>query len=80
MNLFSNPAKKPQKENKLIITAEDELVKITIDSVRKSINEFIGRYEKELTIENIDFLTEYIWQVINKRENILNNIKDELEK
>lgn len=64
----------------VLANSQDELAKITIDSVRKSINEFIGRHEKEINNENIDFLTEYIWQVINKRKNILNNKNDELEK
>jgi len=50
----------------ILANSEDQLDKITMDSVRKSNNQFIGKYKEELTIENIDFLTEYIWTVINK--------------
>ena len=64
----------------VLVNSEDQLDKITIDTVRKSNNQFIGKYEKELTIENIDFLTEYIWQVINKIKNKSNVKNNELEK
>lgn len=71
-------------ENELYLlvlsNSEDELDKITIDTVRKSNNQFIGKYKEELTIKNIDFLTEYIWQVIDKRKNKLNTKNKELEK
>lgn len=63
----------------VLVNSQDELAKITINSVRISINQFIGKYKEELTNSNIDFLTEYIWKVINKRRD--SNIKDEeLEK
>ena len=52
----------------VLANSEDELAKITINSVRVSIDQFMRRYE-ELTDENIDFLTEYIWTVINKMKN-----------
>ena len=61
----------------VLANSEDELAKIDIISIRKGIDEFIGRYKEELTVENIDFLTEYIWQVINKRKNM--NIKKDEE-
>lgn len=61
----------------VLANSEDELAKVTISTVRTAINQFIGKYEKELTTENIDFLTEYIWTVINKRES---NIKREEER
>lgn len=47
--------------------SQDELAKINYNTVRKAINQFIGKYKKELTIKNIDFLTEYLWTVINKK-------------
>lgn len=63
----------------VLANSQDELAKITINSVRISINQFIGKYKEELTNSNIDFLTEYIWKVINKT--IDSNIKnEELEK
>lgn len=63
----------------VLVNSQDELAKITINSVRISINQFIGKYKEELTNSNIDFLTEYIWKVINKRRD--SNIKnEELEK
>ena len=63
----------------VLVNSQDKLAKITINSVRISINQFIGKYKEELTNSNIDFLTEYIWKVINKRRD--SNIKDEeLEK
>ena len=52
----------------VLANSEDELAKITINSVRVSIDQFMRKYE-ELTDENIDFLTEYIWTVINKMKN-----------
>ena len=52
----------------VLANSQDELAKITINSVRVSIDQFMRRYE-ELTDENIDFLTEYIWTVINKMKN-----------
>lgn len=61
----------------VLANSEDELAKVTISTVRTAINQFIGKYKKELTTENIDFLTEYIWTVINKREN---DIKSEKER
>lgn len=57
----------------VLANSNDELAKINYDTVRKSINKFIGRYNKRLTIENIDFLTEYIWTVINKKRNVNND-------
>lgn len=57
----------------VLANSNDELAKINYDTVRKSINEFIGRYNKRLTIENIDFLTEYIWTIINKKRNVNND-------
>lgn len=63
----------------VLANSQDEFAKITINSVRISINQFIGKYKEELTNSNIDFLTEYIWKVINKRRD--SNIKnEELEK
>lgn len=59
----------------VLANSQDELAKITIDSVRISINQFIGKYKEELTNSNIDFLTEYIWKVIDKRKK--SNIKNE---
>lgn len=64
----------------VLSNSEDKLNKITIDSVRKSNNQFIKKYKEELTMENIDFLTEYIWKVIDKRKNKINNKNKELEK
>ena len=64
----------------VLANSEDELAKITIDTVRKSINQFIGKYREELLNEDIDFLTEYIWQVINKIKNKSNIKNNELEK
>lgn len=63
----------------VLANSQDELAKITINSVRNSINEFIGKYKEELTNSNIDFLTEYIWNVIDKRKK-LNIRNEELEK
>lgn len=62
----------------VLANSEDELAKITIDTVRVSINYFIKKYKNQLTIDNIDFLTEYIWNIINKRKNKL--IKDNKER
>lgn len=59
----------------VLANSQDELAKITINSVRISINQFIGKYKEELTNSNIDFLTEYIWKVIDKRK--ISNIKNE---
>lgn len=59
----------------VLANSQDELAKITIDSVRISINQFIGKYKEELTNSNIDFLTEYVWKVIDKRKK--SNIKNE---
>lgn len=59
----------------VLANSQDELAKITIDSVRISINQFIGKYKEKLTNSNIDFLTEYIWKVIDKRKK--SNIKNE---
>ena len=59
----------------VLANSEDELAKITIKSVRASIDQFMGRYE-ELTDENIDFLTEYIWTVINKMKNKIKEGKE----
>ena len=53
----------------VLANSEDELTKIDIISVRKAIDEFIGRYKEELTEKNIDFLAEYIWTIINKKQN-----------
>ena len=64
----------------VLANSEDQLDKIIIDTVRRSNNQFIGKYKEELTIENIDFLTDYIWQVIDKRKNKLNTKNKELEK
>lgn len=55
----------------VLVYSQDELEKITFNSVRDAINQFIGKYKEQLTVENIDFLTEYIWQVINKKKNKL---------
>ena len=63
----------------VLANSQDELAKITINSVRISINQFVGKYKEELTNTNIDFLTEYIWKVIDKRK-ILNIKSKELEK
>ena len=52
----------------VLVNSEDELAKITYDSVNISVDQFIGRY-KQLTDENINFLKEYIWTVINKMQN-----------
>lgn len=60
--------------------SEDELEKITFDSIRNAVNQFIEKYKEELTVENIDFLTEYIWQVINNKKKNLNIKKEILEK
>lgn len=57
----------------VLANSNDELAKINYDTVIKSINKFIGRYNERLTIENIDFLTEYIWTVINKKRNVNND-------
>ena len=61
----------------VLANSQDELAKITINSVRISINQFIGKYKEELNNSNIDFLTEYIWEVINKRKS---KIKEEQER
>lgn len=63
----------------VLINSEDELNKITISTVRNAIHQFIEKYQENLTVENIDFLTEYIWQVINKRKK-LNIENKEIEK
>lgn len=63
----------------VLANSEDELAKITISTVRISINQFMERHKKELTIQNIDFLTEYIWTIINKRKKSNKKI-EELEK
>lgn len=60
--------------------SQDELAKITFDSIRNAVNQFIGKYKEELTMENIDFLTEYIWQVINNKKRKLNIEENILEK
>ena len=64
----------------VLANSQDELAKITISSIRESINQFIGKYEKELNIEDIDFLTEYIYKIIYKKKNKLNIKNEELEK
>lgn len=64
----------------VLANSQDELAKITISSIRESINQFIGKYEKELNIEDIDFLTEYIYKIIDKKKNKLNIKNEELEK
>lgn len=53
----------------VLANSQDELAKITINSIRISINEFIKKYKDELTNNDIDFLTEYIWTVINRKQN-----------
>ena len=53
----------------VLANSQDELAKVSIESVRNAINQFIKIYEEELTTDNIDFLTEYIWKVINKAKN-----------
>ena len=50
----------------VLANSEDELARVSIDTVRNAIKQFMQRYEQELTVDNIDFLTEYIWTVINK--------------
>ena len=50
----------------VLANSEDELTKVNINSVRNAISQFMQRYGNELTEQNIDFLTEYIWTVINK--------------
>lgn len=60
--------------------SEDELKKITFDSIRNAVNQFIEKYKEELTVENIDFLTEYIWQVINNKKRMLKLEENILEK
>ena len=50
----------------VLANSHDQIANISFESVRSAINEFMERYKKELTEENIDFLTEYIWFVINK--------------
>lgn len=63
----------------VLANSQDELAKITINSVRISINQFIGKYKEELNNSDIDFLAEYIWKVVDKKRN--SNIKNkELEK
>lgn len=49
--------------------SDDDLFKASYSTVGKAINQFVKTYKDQLTIENIDFLTEYIWTVINKRQN-----------
>lgn len=63
----------------VLANSEDELAKITISTVREAIDKFIKRYNEELTVENINFLTEYIWRIIDKRKSKNINNK-ELEK
>ena len=60
----------------VLANSQDELTNVSIASVRDAINEFIQRYEKELTVDNIDFLTEYIWTVINKTKSKHNDGKE----
>lgn len=60
----------------VLANSQDQLSKISIVSVRNAINEFMKRYKKELTVDNIDFLTEYIWFLINKAKN-RNNLEKE---
>ena len=50
----------------VLANSQDELAKVSIESVRNAIKQFMKIYEEELTVDNIDFLTEYIWTVINK--------------
>ena len=45
----------------VLANSQDELAKITISSIRESINQFIGKYEKELnefesTLVNEEFI------------------------
>lgn len=61
----------------VLANSQDELAKITINAIRNAINEFIKKYKEELTDNDIDFLTEYIWTVINRKQN---QIKEDKEK
>ena len=60
----------------VLANSQDELAKVSIDTVRNAINQFMQIYEEELTVDNIDFLTEYIWTVINKAKNKNNTGKE----
>ena len=61
----------------VLANSQDELAKITFNATRNAINEFIKKYKEELTDNDIDFLTEYIWTVINRKQN---QIKEDKEK
>lgn len=59
----------------VLANSQDELAKITFETIRSAINQFIGKYKEELTNSNIDFLTEYIWTIINKKKNLSNDLE-----
>ena len=59
----------------VLANSQDELAKITLNTTSRSIIQFTNKYKEELTDENIDYLTEYIWNLINKKQkdnNLLN--------
>lgn len=59
----------------VLANSQDELAKITLNTTSRSIIQFTNKYKEELTDENIDYLTEYIWSLINKKQkdnNLLN--------
>ena len=59
----------------VLANSQDKLAKITFETIRSAINQFIGKYKEELTNSNIDFLTEYIWTIINKKKNLSNDLE-----
>lgn len=57
----------------VLANSEDELAKINYDTVREAIGKFIQKHKEELTYDNIEFLTEYIWTIINNKRNVNND-------
>ena len=56
----------------VLANSDDELAKINYNTIGISINQFVEKYKEELTNENIEFITNYIWTIINKKQNSLN--------
>ena len=51
----------------VLSNSQDEISKITLNSVSQSVVQFVEKYGEELTPENIDYLTQSIWEYINSK-------------
>lgn len=51
----------------VLSNSQDEISKITLNSVSQSVVQFVEKYGEELTLENIDYLTQRIWEYINSK-------------